>query len=150
MRAALAEGRRALRRDEVPIGAVVVVGDELVGRGYNRPISSVDPTAHAEIVALRRAARRRANYRLGGAEMFVTVEPCLMCLGALLQARVARVVFGAADPKVGTLSGRGGPGRWRGVNHRFHVRGGVLASESAALLQSFFATRRRGGVASIG
>jgi len=148
LRDALRQARRAERRGEIPIGAVVVVSGEVIGRGYNRPIAARDPTAHAEIVALRRAARRMGNYRLDDAELFVTLEPCLMCFGAMIQARLARVVFGAPDPKVGCLSG---PGQerpdveacFRGLNHRFAVRSGVLAEEASALLEAFFRGRRK-------
>ena len=146
LREALREARRAARRGEVPVGAVVVVGDTIVGRGSNQPIAANDPTAHAEIVALRQAARRLENYRLSQAEVFVTVEPCLMCFGAFVHARVAAVIYGASDPKVGSLTSANDLllelGR---INHRFEVRGGVLAEEAAALLAEFFASRRQGG-----
>ena len=143
MRAALASAREALRAGEVPVGAVVVVEDRVVGRGHNAPISRQDPTAHAEIVALREAASLLGNYRLSGATLYCTVEPCLMCLGAALHARVARLVFGAADTKVGGtekiewLRSRGAE-----FNHRFETHGGVLAEESGALLRDFFRDRR--------
>ena len=103
LREALREARRAGRAGEVPIGCVIVMEDDVVGRGHNRPVTACDPTAHAEIVALRRSARKIGNYRLTGAEVFVTVEPCLMCFGAFVHARVGRVVYGASDPKVGSL-----------------------------------------------
>jgi tRNA(adenine34) deaminase len=146
MREALREARRAGRLGEVPVGAVVVRGGVAIGRGLNRPIAARDPTAHAEVVALRRAGRRVENYRLSGATLYVTVEPCLMCTGAIVQARVTRLVYGADDPKVGTLSassGLAGIAGLGGLNHRFGVRGGVLAAEAAALLRRFFAERRR-------
>ena len=142
LEAALTEARRAGRRGEVPIGALVVRDGAVLGRGYNRPIGSHDPTAHAEVVAIRQAARRLGNYRLTGSELFVTVEPCLLCLGAILQARIGRVVYGAEDLKVRTLSGAEGLARYTGVNHHFEVRGGVLAEESRALVREFFARRR--------
>jgi tRNA(adenine34) deaminase len=153
MRQAIRLARAAGRRGEVPIGAVLVAGArgrsgadrsaaaDIVARGSNRPIASSDPTAHAEIVALRRAARRLGNHRLTGATLYVTLEPCLMCLGAMLHARIARLVFGAPDPKVGAtalLRGR----RARGLNHRLAVSGGLLADESAAMLRRFFRARR--------
>lgn len=143
LRDALSEARRAERRGEVPIGAVVVYGGEIIARGHNHPIAARDPTAHAEIVALRRAARRIGNYRLDGAELFVTLEPCLMCFGAMVHARLARVVFGAQDPKVGCLSEPGLWDRFRGLNHRFAVRGGVLKEEASAQLEAFFHARRQ-------
>jgi len=142
MREALKEALRAMRGGEVPIGAVVVAGGEVVGRGSNRPIASRDPTAHAEVIALRRAARRQGNYRLPGAELYVTLEPCLMCVGAMVHARIGRVVFAALDPKVGCLSGPRGLDRHHGLNHRFAVQGGVLGAQSAELLKRFFAEKR--------
>ncbi len=141
MRDALRQARAAGRRGEVPVGAVVVAGGRIVGRGGNRPIASSDPTAHAEIVALRRAARRLANYRLPGATLYVTLEPCLMCLGAMVHARIGRLVFGAPDPKVGATRIVKRPGA-AGLNHRIAVRGGVLGPESARLLRAFFRARR--------
>lgn len=145
MRAALGEARRAGDDGEVPVGAVVALGGEIVGRGRNRPVGDDDPTAHAEIVALRDAGRRVGNYRLTGAVLYCTVEPCLMCVGAALHARVERVVWGAPDEKVGAT---GAVERLRETgavfNHRFDVLGGVLASESAELLRGFFAGRRDG------
>lgn len=142
MHLALAEARSAAAVGEVPIGAVVVIDGQVVGRGGNSPIRSADPTAHAEVVALRAAARTIGNYRLTGAAMFVTVEPCLMCVGALLQARVARVVYGCPDPKggfLGTLGDYSGDPR---LNHGFEVRAGVCGDEAAALLRDFFRRRR--------
>src|SRR5262245_40567836 len=139
MGAALRLARAAGRRGEVPIGAVVVRDGRITGRGSNRPVVSHYPTAHAEIVALRRAARSAFNYRLGRATLYVTLEPCLMCLGAMVHARIDRLVYGARDTKVGAtgLFRR----RTRGLNHRFELTGGVRAEECAALLQEFF--RRR-------
>ena len=142
MAAALAEAAKAAAAGEVPVGAVVVRDGEVIARGRNRPIKTADPTAHAEVVALRRAARKAGNYRLADCDLYVTVEPCAMCLGALVQARVRRLVFGAADPKAGAVSsvmvfpfGR--------LNHRPEVVAGVLAEESAALLRAFFRARRK-------
>ena len=142
MRAALAEAGKAAARGEVPVGAVVVRQGRIVARGANRPITSSDPTAHAEIVALRKAAKKSGNYRLPDCELYVTVEPCAMCLGAIVQARVRRVVYGAPDPKAGAVSStmRFPFGR---LNHRPEVLSGVLAAESAALLRDFFRARRK-------
>ena len=149
MDAAIRLARATGRRGEVPVGAVVVSGGRIVGRGANRPIGSRDPTAHAEIVALRRAARLARNYRLADATLYVTLEPCLMCLGAMLHARLERLVFGARDSKLGATSLL--KRVRRGLNHRFGVRGGVEAGECAALLREFFRERRsRRGTASTG
>ncbi|HXU12407.1 MAG TPA: tRNA adenosine(34) deaminase TadA [Candidatus Binatia bacterium] len=141
MGAALRLARAAGRRREVPVGAVVVAGGRIAGRGRNRPIESSDPTAHAEIVALRRAARQARNYRLTGATLYVTLEPCLMCLGAMVHARIGRLVYGAPDPKVGATAWLSGQ-RARGLNHRIEVKGGLRADECAALLKEFFRARR--------
>jgi tRNA(adenine34) deaminase len=143
MRDALAEAQHALTAGEVPIGAVVVVDGRVVARAYNQPISAVDPTAHAEIVALRAAARALGNYRLTGATMYVTVEPCLMCVGALVHARVGEVVYGAAEPKTGALVSTVRALDVPGLNHRFTVTGGVLEEECRELIQAFFRERRR-------
>ena len=144
MRLALEQAHEALTQGEVPVGAIVVGQDgKVLGRGFNRPISTCDPTAHAEVVALRDAAAAARNYRLSGSTVVTTVEPCLMCLGAMLHARIDRVVYGASDPKLGwtsrltTLQDRGD-----GFNHRIEVTGGVLASESSQLLTEFFSNRR--------
>jgi len=145
MREALAEARRAEAAGEVPIGAVVVIEGEVVARGFNHPIGAVDPTAHAEIVALREAAARVGNYRLTGAALYVTVEPCLMCVGAAVHARVRRVVYGAAEPKAGALGSAVDALAVPGLNHRFAVMGGVLAEDCGALLQAFFRARRGSG-----
>lgn len=141
MAQALAEAQRAREAGEVPVGAVVVVDDEIVGAGCNQPIAANDPTAHAEIVALRAAARRLGNYRLGGATLYVTVEPCLMCVGAIVHARLAAVVYGVADPKGGAVRSLLDPGTLP-LNHRFEVRTGVREEECRALLQAFFRERR--------
>jgi tRNA(adenine34) deaminase len=142
MRAALAEAARAAALDEVPIGAVIVHEGAIIGAGFNQPISSHDPTAHAEIVALRAAATAIGNYRLTGATMYVTVEPCLMCVGAMVHARIALVVFGAAEPKAGALQSMTNAHELPGLNHRMSSIGGVLADESRQLLQQFFQARR--------
>jgi tRNA(adenine34) deaminase len=142
MSEALALAREAAERGEVPIGAVVVLDDAIVGRGFNQPVSTNDPTAHAEVVALREAARAVGNYRLTGAEVYVTLEPCLMCVGALAQARVGRVIYGAPEPRSGALASTGRLHEHASLNHRMVVVSGVLAAESRALLQQFFAARR--------
>ncbi len=145
MREALAEARRALVAGEVPVGAVVVNGGEVIGRGHNRPIGLSDPTAHAEIQALREAALKAGNYRLPGATLYVTVEPCPMCCGAALLARLGRVVYGVPDPKSG-----GAVSLYRllddpRLNHRARVEGGVLGEECRELLTAFFDTKRLEG-----
>jgi tRNA(adenine34) deaminase len=142
MRRALGLARAAACRGEVPVGAVVVLGGRAVAGAGNRTIRHRDPTAHAEILALRGAGRRLRNHRLIGATLYVTLEPCLMCCGAAVHARIGRLVYGATDPKVGAISsqfGRGGPA---GLNHRFDVAGGVGADASATLLRDFFRARR--------
>ena len=142
MSAALDEARRGFAAGEVPVGAVVVIGEEIVGRAHNAPIGLRDPTAHAEVLALRAAAQARGNYRLTGATLYATVEPCPMCCGAALHARVARVVYGAPDPKAGAVDSLYRLLDDARLNHRVVTRGGVLAAEAAALLTAFFQTRR--------
>jgi tRNA(adenine34) deaminase len=142
MREALVEARRAADAGEVPIGAVLVLDGAIVARGYNRPIGSVDPTAHAEICVLRDAARALGNYRLVGATLYVTVEPCLMCVGALVHARVAEVVFGAPEPKTGALGSAFDALGLPGLNHRFTVTRGICEEECRVLMQEFFKARR--------
>jgi tRNA(adenine34) deaminase len=141
MREALALARRARDSGEVPVGAVVVLDGVVVGSGFNQPIGSVDPTAHAEVLALRAAASALGNYRLTGASLYATVEPCLMCVGAIVHARVATVVYGASDPKGGAVRSLLDPGSLP-LNHHFDVVEGVLADESRELLQEFFRSRR--------
>ena len=143
MRMALREARRAFDEDEVPVGAVVVRGGRVVGRAHNRPIHLDDPTTHAEILALRRAARRLANYRLNGGTLYVTIEPCAMCAGAMVQARLARVVFGASDPKAGASGSALTVLNHPRLNHQLEVSGGVLAEDCASLLGEFFRRRRK-------
>jgi tRNA(adenine34) deaminase len=141
MRMALTQAGKAAEKGEVPVGAVVVRDGVVIARGYNRPIGLNDPTAHAEMVALRKAARKLGNYRLTGCDLYVTVEPCAMCLGAALNARIRTLIYGADDPKAGAV---------RSLltfpiektNHHMFVTGGVLAAEAAALLKSFFRSRR--------
>ena len=130
MRRAIELARRARDEGEVPVGAVVVQNEAIIGEGWNRPIAAADPTAHAEIQALRDAARRMANYRLTGATLYVTLEPCDMCVGAMFHARIARAVFGATDPKK------------RVLKNRVAIEGGVLAQDCGAILTDFFASRR--------
>ncbi len=142
MREALAQAGAAFAHGEVPIGAVVVVQGQIVARGHNRPISDVDPTAHAEIVALRAAAAALGNYRLTGATLYVTVEPCLMCVGALVHARVGTVVFGAAEPKSGALVSTVRAAELPGLNHRMEAVGGVLEQDCGDLMRRFFRERR--------
>jgi len=142
MRLALAEAERARVAGEVPVGAVVVLEGCVIGAGFNQPIAAVDPTAHAEVVALRAAARTRGNYRLTGARLYVTVEPCLMCVGAMIHARIAHVVFGAPEPKAGALVSACRAHETPGLNHRLEVTGGVLEDECRQLMQAFFEERR--------
>jgi tRNA(adenine34) deaminase len=142
MRLAIAEARQAERLGEVPVGAVVVQDGEVIGRGRNTPIGSCDPTAHAEIGALREATHRLGNYRLTGTTLYVTLEPCIMCAGAMRHARVARLVYGAADPKSGAAGTVIGLYRGPGANHDLVVTGGVLAEECGELLRAFFRSRR--------
>jgi tRNA(adenine34) deaminase len=144
MRAALALAEEARRQAEVPVGAVVVADGKIVGRGFNAPIASEDPTAHAEIAALRDAARTLGNYRLPDCDLYVTLEPCAMCSGAILQARIRRVVFGAPDPKTGAAGSVVDLFGESRLNHQTAVTGGVLAEECGALLREFFAERRNG------
>jgi tRNA(adenine34) deaminase len=139
---ALVEARRARDAGEVPVGAVVALGGAVVGRGFNQPIGAVDPTAHAEIVALRDAARRLGNYRLAGARLVVTVEPCLMCVGALVHARIATLVYGAAEPRTGSVESTVKGGELPGHNHRFDVIAGVREVECRDLMQAFFREKR--------
>lgn len=142
MRHALELAGQAEAAGEVPIGAVVVKDGEIVGRGFNAPISRHDPSAHAEMMALRDAAQRLGNYRLVGCELFVTLEPCLMCAGAIMHARIARVVYGASDPKTGACGSIVDVFAERRLNHHAEVTGGVLAEECGAMLSNFFAMRR--------
>jgi len=142
MRLALEAACEAERAGEVPVGAVLVADGEVIARGFNRTIADCDPTAHAEIVALRDAARALDNYRLTGTTLYVTIEPCAMCAGAILHARVARLVYGADDPKGGAVRTCFAVFDHPAVNHRVEVTAGLLAADCAALLQSFFASRR--------
>lgn len=142
MREALAEAREAARAGEVPVGAVVVRDGEVVGRGRNGPIGANDPTAHAEVVALRDAAARVGSYRLAGATMYVTVEPCLMCVGALVHGRIGMLVYGAPEPKAGAVESTQRAHEHPALNHRITVVSGVLAAECRDVMKEFFAGRR--------
>jgi tRNA(adenine34) deaminase len=142
MRAALEQARLALAAGEVPIGAVIVLDDRIVAAGYNQPITAVDPTAHAEIVALRAAARAIDNYRLTNSVLYVTVEPCLMCVGAMIHARVREVVYGATEPRSGALVSAARAHETPGLNHRVAITGGVLEDECREVIQAFFKARR--------
>lgn len=143
MRLALAEARKAAARGEVPVGAVLVKEGRVVARGHNRPVASSDPTAHAEIVAIRKAARKFGNYRLPGFTLYVTVEPCPMCLGAIVQARLGRVVFGAEDSKAGAVVSRLRFSLDQ-ANHRPEISGGLCREECGQLLKDFFRQKRQG------
>ena len=142
MREAIAMATQAAAANEVPVGAVVAMGSEIIGRGGNQPIASNDPTAHAEIVALRQAAQNTGNYRLPGATLVVTLEPCAMCAGALIQSRIERLVFGARDPKTGACGSVIDLFGEHRLNHHTEVVAGVLETECAQMLQSFFRARR--------
>lgn len=144
MRLAIAEARKAAAAGEVPIGAIVVVDGAVIGAGFNQPISAADPTAHAEIVAMRAAAARAGNYRLTGSTLYVTVEPCLMCVGAMVHARVGTVVYGAAEPKAGAIASMTRAHELPGLNHRLQVQSGVLEDECREIMQAFFRSRRGG------
>ena len=142
MQAALDEARHAADRGEIPIGAVIAVDGDIVGRGFNHPIEAADPTAHAEIVAIRDAARRIGNYRLTGATLCVTIEPCLMCVGAMVHARIGTLVYGAAEPKSGAIASTVRGGELPGLNHRLAIVEGVREAECRELVQAFFRARR--------
>ena len=144
MRAALEQALEAQRHGEIPVGAVVAFDGAIIGGGFNQPIGLHDPTAHAEIVALRDAGRRIGNYRLTGATLYVTIEPCQMCVGAMIHARIARVVYGTREPKAGAIESAMRAHEHPAVNHRMAAAGGVLEEECRALIQDFFAERREG------
>ena len=148
MRQALSQAHNAWALGEVPVGAVIVRNGEVIATGFNQPISSQDPTAHAEIIAIRAAASLLGNYRMPGCELYVTLEPCAMCVGAILHARISRVVFGAADPKTGACGSILNLFDETRLNHHAAARGGVMAEECGQLLKDFFAERR--GVPSVG
>lgn len=142
MEAALIEAQKAWDLGEVPVGAVVVLGDEIVGRGFNQPIASHDPSAHAEIMALRDAGRRIGNYRLPECDLYVTLEPCVMCSGAMMHARIGRIFFGTSDPKTGAAGSILDIFSEPRLNHHAQVRGGLLAEACTALIRAFFQARR--------
>jgi tRNA(adenine34) deaminase len=142
MAEAIAQARWANTMGEVPIGAVVAVNGEIIGRGFNHPINAIDPTAHAEIVAMREAATRLGNYRLTGATLCVTIEPCLMCVGAMVHARIGTVVYGAAEPKTGAVVSTVRAAELPGLNHRFEVVSGIREDECRNLMVEFFKERR--------
>ncbi|HEX6364144.1 MAG TPA: tRNA adenosine(34) deaminase TadA [Albitalea sp.] len=142
MRHALALAGRAQEEGEVPVGAVVVLEEKVIGEGWNRPISASDPTAHAEVQAMRAAAATLRNYRLLGCTLYVTLEPCAMCVGAMFHARIRRVVYGAADPKTGAAGSTVNLFEEKRLNHHALVQGGVLAAECGAVLSAFFTSRR--------
>ncbi len=142
MRAAIALARDGERQGEVPVGAVVVLDGAIAGRGFNQPVGSHDPTAHAEIVALRDAGRQLGNYRLAGSTLYVTIEPCQMCVGAMIHARVERVVYGTPEPKAGAIQSAMRAHEHPALNHRLTATGGVLEADCRALMQEFFKARR--------
>jgi tRNA(adenine34) deaminase len=142
MEEALREAGRALHAGEVPVGTVIVHENKIVGRGFNRSISDADPTAHAEVIALREAGKNLGNYRLRGCELFATIEPCAMCAGAMVHARIKRLIYGADDPKAGAVKSVMQVINHADLNHRMEVVGGVLAGRSSQLLQEFFRSRR--------
>ena len=142
MRYALNRAIEAGERGEVPVGAVIVVNGELIAEGFNQPIATNEPTAHAEIVAMRRAAEQLGNYRLTGASLYVTIEPCQMCVGAMIHARIARLIYGAPEPKAGAIESAMHAHEHPALNHRIEVTGGVLAADAREVMQEFFRQRR--------
>ena len=142
MRQALVEAQKSLKREEVPVGAVLVSENEIISRAHNEPIAKNDPTAHAEMIAIRKAGSKRKNYRLSGCDLYVTLEPCAMCLGAAVHARIRRLVFGALDPKGGAVESVMKFPLER-MNHRVEIVGGVLVEECGNILKDFFKTKRR-------
>ena len=142
MREALVQAKKALKKGEVPIGAVVVLGEEIIGRGYNQPITTKDPTAHAEIIALKEASIRLDNYRLNEAIIYTTLEPCLMCAGALVHARIKKIIFAAQDTKSGVVVNNGGLIQSEFLNHKVSFEGGILEKQASKLLKDFFLEKR--------
>lgn len=142
MREALVQAKKALKKGEVPIGAVVVLGDKIIGRGYNQPITTKDPTAHAEIIALKEASNRLDNYRLNEAIIYTTLEPCFMCSGALVHARIKKIIFAAQDTKSGVVVNNGGLIQSEFLNHKVSFEGGILEKEASKLLKDFFLEKR--------
>ncbi|MDP6916371.1 MAG: tRNA adenosine(34) deaminase TadA [SAR86 cluster bacterium] len=142
MEEALIEAKKALKKGEVPIGAVVVLGEDIIGRGYNQPITNSDPTAHAEIMALRDAAMNLKNYRLKDTLVFTTLEPCLMCAGALVHARIKKLIYSASDPKSGVIESNGNLMQSAFLNHKISYEGGILKEDSSEILKNFFLKKR--------
>ena len=142
MEEALIEAKKALEKGEVPIGAIVVLGEDIIGRGYNQPISKNDPTAHAEIMALRDASMNLKNYRLKDTLVYSTLEPCLMCAGALVHARIKKLFYSAPDPKSGVIENNGSLMRSAFLNHKISYEGGILKEESSKILKNFFLKKR--------
>ena len=142
MREALVQAKKALKKGEVPIGAVVVLGDKIIGRGYNQPITTKDPTAHAEIIALKEASNRLDNYRLNEAIIYTTLEPCFMCSGALVHARIKKIIFAAQDTKSGVVVNNGGLIQSEFLNHKVSFEGGILEKQASKLLKDFFVEKR--------
>ena len=142
MKEALVQAKKALKKGEVPIGAVVVLGDEIIGKGHNQPITKKDPTAHAEIIALKEASNRLENYRLNEAIIYTTLEPCLMCAGALVHARIKKIIFAAQDTKSGVVVNNGGLIQSEFLNHKVSFEGGILENEASKLLKDFFLEKR--------
>ena len=142
MEEALIEARKALRKGEVPVGAVVVLGKDIIGRGYNQPITKNDPTAHAEIIALRNAASNLKNYRLKDTLVYSTLEPCLMCAGALVHARIKKLFYSSSDPKSGVIENNGNLMQSAFLNHKITYEGGILKEESSNILKAFFLEKR--------
>lgn len=142
MQHALTLAEQAARHGEVPVGAVVVLNNEIIGEGFNQPISTSDPTAHAEIIALRNAAKKIGNYRLNDATLFVTIEPCLMCAGSLVHARIKKVVFGASEPKAGAIISAHNVLDSAKLNHAVEYQGGVLSAECSYIISEFFKNKR--------
>ena len=142
MKEALVQAKKALKKGEVPIGAVVVLGDEIIGKGHNQPITKKDPTAHAEIIALKEASNRLDNYRLNEAIIYTTLEPCLMCAGALVHARIKKIIFAAQDVKSGVVVNNGGLIQSEFLNHKVSFEGGILEKQASKLLKDFFLEKR--------
>jgi len=142
MREALVQAKKALKKGEVPIGAVVALGDKIIGRGHNQPITKKDPTAHAEIIALKEASNRLENYRLNEAIIYTTLEPCLMCAGALVHARIKKIIFAAQDTKSGVVVNNGGLIQSEFLHHKVSFEGGILEKQASKLLKDFFLEKR--------
>jgi tRNA(adenine34) deaminase len=142
MQVAIAEAEKAMASNEVPVGAIVTWSGEIIGKGFNRIIQDSDPSAHAEVIAIRNAAANQKNYRLKGATVYVTLEPCAMCVGAMIQARIQRLVFGAYDPQTGAVGSVLDLSNIKEFNHRFEINGGLLEAECSAMLKDFFAEKR--------